>query len=106
MTINEDDLREMMNEDGDENKSRCPLDKTSIPSFMLEVLKVKSDALSESLKLMSDLYKIVDEDSRKKEVFTVLKDLMTETKNTIDQMDYLVAMVEDGEDDEDEKEGL
>ena len=102
MAINEDDLDEML--DGEEDKHldrKCPLDKTSIPAFMLDILRVKANTLSDSLKLASDLFKIVgDESEKKKEVYTFIKRIMTETYNTIDQFDYLTAMVE-GDDSDD-----
>ena len=109
MTIDENDLRKMLNDDDDDDdndREGCLLkNKSFIPSFMLEILKMKSGALADSLKLSIDLYKAIEGDQnggKKDEVFKFIKHILTETKDSINQYDYLVALIET-KDDDDEK---
>jgi hypothetical protein len=117
MAFDEDDIKRMLGDDDqgddheDTNREKCLLGKLAIPSFMLEIIKAKSETLSESLGICADLYKALDSGSpspdlnssketkekRKDEVFKYMKDLWSETKNSVSQYDYLIALLEDPE---------
>lgn len=99
MPLDEDDLKEMLGEGGE----GCPLNnKMLIPSFMLRILRAKSETVQGVLDIAKDLYGKVESDTEKKEVFKFLKEMMKESKQTITQHDFLVAMLED-DDEEEEK---
>ena len=104
MTLNEEDLKDMLSDDDDEgHQDRCPLNRElDIPVFMLDILRTKSDTLRALLLTNMEFYKNLpdSEKSKKEETYEYIRDILKETKEAIRQYDYIMAMIEEPEEDE------